>query len=582
MRGILFSIIFLFVFCSFAKAPENYSDWSFTGDFFVFHRGKLTRDDAAKAQYAGKLGNLDGKRLASLDTAPDFNKLFGYTQSVPGRTAVVVNKINVKKDGRIQIGVGADWQIAVFIDGKNVFDTREMGGNGTAPAKKSDHAVDVAVKKGEHTVAFWVSGGATTWTVGAGKIPYTQVRYPAPVLKYGPYLANVSSESAVISLVTEAPVPMGIAIRRPGERDYRQYWSSDGYQIALHKKLHRITVDGLSADTAYEYKLITLERPENKLVFMDGNYKLTTASKIFKPFKVFVTGDLQFLPEKQKSILEKYMATKQAESSQFFISLGDSSGAFWNFEKSMFDVVLDPVLAASCNEKNILMVRGNHEFRGSETHLFDDHFALSNGRSYGVYCYNDVAFIILDCGNGQKRSMANTRHYMAYDLPGLLLREQRKVLAQEVASEAYRKAKYRVVLSHSAIYGVDVSDAISKYARQIISGIIDEKDIHLWLSGHIHRYRRTVPEKSGFYAFSAPGKRENVLCGGKYNFVTMIIDGPGAAMPHSGHTVEFTANGINVESFFEDGRVFDSFKLDKNGRCIGSSPSEILQFYGAK
>ena len=62
----------------------------------------------------------------------------------------------------------------------------------------------------------------------------------------------------------------------------------------------------------------------------------------------------------------------------------------------------------------------------------------------------------------------------------------------------------------------------------------------------------------------------------------MIIDGPGAAMPHSGHTVEFTANGINVESFFEDGKVFDSFKLDKNGRCIGSSPSEILQFYGAK
>lgn len=569
------------IFCgAFAESPAIYSAWRFTDEFQVFHDQSLTRDDAAKAEYGKKIRNLECKKISSLDEAVDFNKVFGYSQPVPGRIAVVVNRIDVEKTGRIQIGVGADWMIAVFVNGKNVFDTKELGGNGSAPAKKDNHAVDVAFEKGIHTVAFWISSGATTWTVAAGRIPYTKVIYPLPELKYGPYLTDVSNTGAVISFVTTEPAPCGIALRKVNEKKFRFFWSHDNFQIALNKKLHRVSVSGLEADTDYEYKLVTLVRPENKLRYFGGKYKMKTGADKFKPFKIFVTGDLQYLPDKQLAILEKYMSTKQAESSQFFISLGDSAGAFHEFEKTMFDVVLKSVLEKSRNQKNVLFVRGNHEYRGNETYLFDDYFAMKNGKSYGIYYYNNVAFIVLDCGNGQKRSMANTRHYMAYDLPEQLLQEQREYLSQAVKSAEYKNAKYKVVLSHCAVYGS--YRTIGSYTARLVKGIIDEKDIHLWLAGHIHRYRRTVPGKAGYYGFSPFSVADKPYISGKYPYVTLVIDGPGVAKPHSGHTIEFLENGIKAESFFEDGKAFDVFELDKNGKIIKETTDADLKYYESK
>ena len=580
MKRILLCTAFMLIFAVFADYSANYSSWRFTEDFQVFHSQKLTRNDAAKAEYGKSINGLDCKKISSLDPAVDFNTVFGYATPVDRRIAIAVNRIEVEKDGRIQIGVGADWVFAVFIDGKNVFDAKELGGNGSAPAKKNNHAIDVELKKGIHTFALWISSGATTWTVAAGRIPYTKVIYPVPELKYGPYLTDVASKDAVISFVMTEPGPCGIALRKSGEKDYRFFWSHDNYQIALDRKVHRVSVRELEPDTVYEYKIVTLVRPENKAHFFDGEYKLTTGAARFKPFKIFVTGDLQYLKTVQCGILEKYMSTRQAAESQFFISLGDSAGAFHDFESTMFDTVLKHVLEKSSHQKNILMVRGNHEYRGDQTRLFDDYFALKNGKSYGIYYYNDVAFIILDCGNGQRRSMENTRHYMAYDLPELLLHEQRECLAQAVRNPAYKNARYKVVLAHSAMYG-GANGPIEQYAKRIIDGIIEEKDIHLYLAGHIHRYRRIVPGKNGYYGFS-PFHSPKEHINGNPPFVTMIIDGPGVAKPHSGHTIEFLEHGIKAESFFEDGKVFDSFLLDKDGRLIKENPGSELKYYEAK
>ena len=568
---------FLFTALAAGNFPPEYVDWSFAGDFIFFHDNSFTANDAATLKYEPKLRNTAGKKAAISETAYDLNKIFGYTFPKSGRVALAVNQIELKKPGRIQLGVGCDWQVTVFIDGKQVFSTLELGGNGSAPAKKDNHIIDVKLAEGRHTLSCWLWSGSTTWSFAAGKNPYTKVIYPAPELKYGPYLTDVSSKDAVISFVTTAPAPCGVAIRKAGEKNSRFFWNHDGHQISRNKRIHRINVRGLEADTTYEYKLVTLVRPENKLQYFGNGYRMTTGAANFKPFKIFVTGDLQYLPEKQSSILKKYMSTKQAERSQFFISLGDSSGDFHTFEKTMFDVVLKHVLAQSCHQKNILMVRGNHEYRGSETHLFNDYFSMKNNRTYGIYYYNNVAFIVLDCGNAQKRSMANTRHYAAYDLPELLLEEQREYFVQAVKDPAYKNAKYKVVLAHSAVYG-GANGPIEKYAGRIIKNIIDENDIILWLAGHIHRYRRIAPGEKGYYGFS-PFSSQKEYIQGNPPFTTVIIDGPGAVKPHSAHTVEFLKDGIRVESFFEDGKVFDSFSITPDGKIINSSPGKELTFF---
>ena len=140
MKKIFLYILLLFVFTAFAKFPSNYSDWRFTDDFKVYHAAGLTANDAAAAVYCKPIKNLKCKTISSLAEPVDFNTVFGYEKPVSQRTAVMVNRIETFKTGRIQFGVGADWHIVAFINGKKVFDTREMGGNGPVPVKCTDHS----------------------------------------------------------------------------------------------------------------------------------------------------------------------------------------------------------------------------------------------------------------------------------------------------------------------------------------------------------------------------------------------------------------------------------------------------------
>ncbi len=580
MNKISFAVFTAFLFFAALTAggfPDNYSDWDFAGDFIVFHDNKLTVSDAAKLKYTPTFRNKTGKIVPSLDTAQDFNRLFGYSRPESKRIAIAVNQIDVQKSGRIQLGVGADWQIFVFVDGKKVFDTYELGGNGSAPAKKNNHIIDVELAAGRHTVSFWISSGSTTWTVAAGKNPYLKVRYPVPGLQYGPCLVNTGSRSASVVFTTNEPVPAGVRIKKSGTKEFRDIWNETGYQINLDEKMHRIDISDLEPECSYEYQLIMLERPENKLVILPEKYSLTTSAEKFKPFKVFLTSDLQYTDEKQRDILNKYLSTPHAAASQIFVSVGDSSRAYNNFADAMFGTALKAVTKLYSSRKNLLLVRGNHEYRGVDTRPYSKLFHLDNRKTYGLYCWNNVAFLVLDSGNGGGSSEANTRHYSAYDLMPELLADQRKVISQAVTCKAWKEAKYRIVLSHGAVYGSD--GKIENFTRRIIENIIEPSEIHLWISGHTHRYRRTIPGKEGFYGFSPAKPKEFAYINGKYPFTTLITDGPGNTKPHSGHTIEFFENKLEVKSFFEDGRIFDCFQISPDGKTVDSAPGKELTFF---
>ena len=63
MKRILLCTAFMLIFAVFADYPANYSSWRFTEDFQVFHSQKLTRDDAAKAEYGKSINGLDCKKI---------------------------------------------------------------------------------------------------------------------------------------------------------------------------------------------------------------------------------------------------------------------------------------------------------------------------------------------------------------------------------------------------------------------------------------------------------------------------------------------------------------------------------------
>lgn len=91
------------------------------------------------------------------------------------------------------------------------------------------------------------------------------------------------------------------------------------------------------------------------------------------------------------------------------------------------------------------LVRGNHETRGNMARVFPSFFPKKDGKIYGSYLLGDVMVVMLDSGEDKLEShwaYAGLTDYDAYRT------EQAEWLAQVVKSKVYKRAKYRIVISH--------------------------------------------------------------------------------------------------------------------------------------
>lgn len=123
--------------------------------------------DLAKLPARLKLG---GKTFKSLSVRPvhgrvDLAEQFG--KPVEGRTAYVFISITAPKTGRYFLGLGADWWLTAWVDGKEIHSTLEKG-NGKWPPSKDDHLVELALDEGDHVLAIRVISGTGSTALAVG------------------------------------------------------------------------------------------------------------------------------------------------------------------------------------------------------------------------------------------------------------------------------------------------------------------------------------------------------------------------------------------------------------------------------
>ncbi len=113
---------------------------------------------------------LGGAELAARQVKPtgrgvNLGAVFGGRL---GREAAwVYIPVTAPKAGRYHIGLGADWWLEAFLDGKPLKSTLETG-NGKNPPSRNDHVVEADLAAGEHLLAVRVLGGASGWMLDAG------------------------------------------------------------------------------------------------------------------------------------------------------------------------------------------------------------------------------------------------------------------------------------------------------------------------------------------------------------------------------------------------------------------------------
>ncbi len=145
-----------------------------------------------------------------------------------------------------------------------------------------------------------------------------------------------------------------------------------------------------------------------------------------------------------------------------------------------------------------LFVRGNHEYRGAMARRVRRSFSpLAGDRFYGAFSLGAMRLILLDCGEDKLDSEPVYGGFLDCDA---YLREQEAWLREEVASEAYRAAKWHVVMVHIPPTCLDEKED-AWYGpirmRERFDAVLAKAGIDAMLCAHTHQHLYVKPRESG-------------------------------------------------------------------------------------
>jgi len=194
---------------------------------------------------------------------------------------------------------------------------------------------------------------------------------------------------------------------------------------------------------------------------------------------------------------------------QNFPILLDAAGGGVRFAVFNGDIVQNPMQASEVVENlllpmtwftslsmPVLYVRGNHETSGAYARSLKQHLCLPGNRYYGALDVGAARLVFLDGGTGAGDDwLFSGGDYIA---------EQCEWLEREVASDAYRSARWRIAILHAPPDWRKLGKekmSCDRHVNQRFAPILDRFPPHAVVGGHTHRAEVLDPpsdETAGF------------------------------------------------------------------------------------
>lgn len=271
-----------------------------------------------------------------------------------------------------------------------------------------------------------------------------------------PYLQDVgASEVTIVWTVDKSSVGWVELAPDDGTNFYYterpRYWNSrDG--IKQEDSTHIVHITGLKPGTRYRYRVYAQEVLKHegwKVIY--GNIAATnvyskkpltfcTLNTEKKDVNFCIVNDIHGDNAKLENLLGRADVKKQ----DFVIFNGDMVSSF-DSRKQVFDGFMNTATRLFASEKAMYYTRGNHETRGTFASQFHHYFSPSRPKLYYTLQFGSVFFVMLDTGEDKPDTdleYAGITDYDAYRT------EESAWLEQVVASEAYQKAPFRIIIAH--------------------------------------------------------------------------------------------------------------------------------------
>lgn len=321
-------------------------------------------------------------------------------------------------------------------------------------------------------------------------------------IAHGPYLQEVTTDGATFAFQTSQPSFSFIELKKEGEEDSNNYAGSQHGLKQADATFFAIRAEELQPNTTYQYRIHAKEIKSfqpYKVAFGDSIaspwYTFRTIDPKQKGGSIFITSDMHSNPKLLKNLLERC----DYKTCTSFFYAGDMMNYMTENGEHPFTSFIDTSVEMFATSIPFEFVRGNHETRGNMARIFPSFFPKQNGKIYGSYLMGDVMVIMLDTGEDKSDSHPVYAGLTDFDN---YRSEQARWLEKVVKSKEFKKAKYRIVISHFPLV-VDkdwekgttwkgCQDASRKFLP-----ILNRAGIDLIVAGHTHRFFYHEPEESG-------------------------------------------------------------------------------------
>ncbi len=366
----------------------------------------------------------------------------------------------------------------------------------------------------------------------------------------GPYLQSASETATTIMWITNRNAT-GVVEFGPRNGESKTVGNSHDGLIDGNERVHRVALTDLSPGSAYRYRVVSrdiLSFGSNKVDFGEtvssGFQEFRTFDRRKQEFAFLVFNDIHDTPATFPDLLK----VNGDRGYDFVVLNGDTVSDL--DKEGRITAILDQAVSGFASRIPMIWARGNHETRGGFARQFPAYLASPNGRYFYSFDDGPVHFIVLDTGEDKLDShpeysgLADFSRYR---------REEAEWLRAEVKTDAFRRARFRVVFAHmpfpTAPAAQRAGGAPSPFTGmeddfQNFGAILEQAGIDMMISGHVHTPAIIDPE---------PGRHDYPIVRG---------GGPKA----QGRTlirVDVKARALEATILRPDGATFATCKVDE-------------------
>lgn len=350
---------------------------------------------------------------------------------------------------------------------------------------------------------------------------------------HGPYLQNVGETEATFVWEVNNP-SIGWVELAPDDGSHfyatpRTKYFNTKSGVKMTSQLHAVKITGLQPGTTYRYRVYAQE-----VLSHEGwrvHYGDIAATNVYsqKPL-TFTTRDtkksttsfiiLNDVHARKDVITPLLNFAKYKEREMVFFN-GDMVSQFTD-EQTIFDGFMDESIQVFAKEKPLYYVRGNHETRGPFATHFQDYFNPRENHIYGTLQDGPIFFILLDTGEDKPDSDLEYAGITDYDN---YRTEQVEWLKQVIASEAFKQAKFKVVIGHIPPVPEKGAWHGTREVMEKFVPILNKGGVDIMICGHLHQHVYLEPSEKVHFPVLVNSNNACVLAETKGNELNVKVIG---------------------------------------------------------